>query len=79
MQRYADLFKENHITGKRLLLLTDDDMRDMGVRSKGHAMHLKVNSCNAAPLNTQIIFWTIVKLLPVVFNYDDVVFSSAGG
>uniref|UniRef100_A0A3B3BEG0 Mitogen-activated protein kinase kinase kinase 20 n=2 Tax=Oryzias melastigma TaxID=30732 RepID=A0A3B3BEG0_ORYME len=41
MQRYADLFKENHITGKRLLLLTDDDMRDMGVRSKGHAMHLK--------------------------------------
>ncbi|KAG7227587.1 hypothetical protein INR49_005402 [Caranx melampygus] len=36
MQRYADLFKENHITGKRLLLLTENDMRDMGVKSKGH-------------------------------------------
>ncbi|KAE8299310.1 Mitogen-activated protein kinase kinase kinase 20 [Larimichthys crocea] len=41
MQRYADLFKENHITGERLLLLTENDMRDMGVRSKGHVMHLK--------------------------------------
>lgn len=41
MQLYADLFKENHITGKRLLLLTEDDMRDMGVKSKGHIMHLK--------------------------------------
>uniref|UniRef100_A0A7N6BUN1 Protein kinase domain-containing protein n=1 Tax=Anabas testudineus TaxID=64144 RepID=A0A7N6BUN1_ANATE len=41
MQLYADLFKENHITGKRLLLLTESDMRDMGVRSKGHAMHLQ--------------------------------------
>ncbi|XP_068185664.1 mitogen-activated protein kinase kinase kinase 20 [Antennarius striatus] len=38
---YADLFKENHITGKRLLLLTENDMRDMGVKSKGHVMHLK--------------------------------------
>ncbi|XP_071774004.1 mitogen-activated protein kinase kinase kinase 20 isoform X1 [Centroberyx gerrardi] len=41
MQLYADLFKENHITGKRLLLLTEHDMRDMGVKSKGHIMHLK--------------------------------------
>lgn len=41
MQYYADLFKENHITGKRLLLLTDNDMRDMGVKSKGHVIHLK--------------------------------------
>ncbi|XP_041858290.1 mitogen-activated protein kinase kinase kinase 20 [Melanotaenia boesemani] len=41
MQLYADLFKDNHITGKRLLLLTENDMRDMGVKSKGHAMHLK--------------------------------------
>ncbi|KAM3608397.1 uncharacterized protein V6R79_024442 [Siganus canaliculatus] len=38
---YAELFKENHITGKRLLLLTENDMRDMGVKSKGHVMHLK--------------------------------------
>ncbi|XP_020490181.1 mitogen-activated protein kinase kinase kinase 20 isoform X1 [Labrus bergylta] len=41
MHLYADLFKENHITGKRLLLLTENDMRDMGVKSKGHVMHLK--------------------------------------
>ncbi|XP_010792828.1 mitogen-activated protein kinase kinase kinase 20 isoform X1 [Notothenia coriiceps] len=41
MQLYADLFKENHITGKMLLLLTENDMRDMGVKSKGHVMHLK--------------------------------------
>ncbi|KAM9448311.1 mitogen-activated protein kinase kinase kinase 20-like isoform 1-T1 [Salvelinus alpinus] len=41
MQLYGDLFKENHITGKRLLLLTEIDMRDLGVRSKGHIMHLK--------------------------------------
>lgn len=42
---YAELFKENHITGKRLLLLTDEDMRDMGVKSKGHVMHLKARIC----------------------------------
>ncbi|CAB1346600.1 unnamed protein product [Coregonus sp. 'balchen'] len=30
MQLYGDLFKENHITGKRLLLLTETDMRDLG-------------------------------------------------
>ncbi|KAK1903471.1 Mitogen-activated protein kinase kinase kinase 20 [Dissostichus eleginoides] len=36
MQLYADLFKENHITGKMLLLLTENDVRDMGVKSKGH-------------------------------------------
>ncbi|XP_029315439.1 mitogen-activated protein kinase kinase kinase 20 isoform X1 [Cottoperca gobio] len=41
MQLYADLFKENHITGKMLLLLTENDMRDMGVKSKGHVMHVK--------------------------------------
>uniref|UniRef100_A0A3B5MML6 Mitogen-activated protein kinase kinase kinase 20a n=1 Tax=Xiphophorus couchianus TaxID=32473 RepID=A0A3B5MML6_9TELE len=41
MQLYANLFKENHITGKRLLLLTERDMKDMGVKSKGHVMHLK--------------------------------------
>uniref|UniRef100_A0A3B3Z6H3 Uncharacterized protein n=1 Tax=Periophthalmus magnuspinnatus TaxID=409849 RepID=A0A3B3Z6H3_9GOBI len=41
VQGYADLFKENHITGQRLLLLTENDMRDMGVKSKGHVIHLK--------------------------------------
>ncbi|XP_056145910.1 mitogen-activated protein kinase kinase kinase 20-like isoform X3 [Lampris incognitus] len=37
----CDLFKENHITGKMLLLLTETDMRDMGVKSKGHIIRLK--------------------------------------
>ncbi|XP_035264909.1 mitogen-activated protein kinase kinase kinase 20 isoform X1 [Anguilla anguilla] len=41
MQMYADLFKENHITGRRLLLLTETDMKDLGVKSKGHIIHLK--------------------------------------
>uniref|UniRef100_A0A8D3DRF2 Mitogen-activated protein kinase kinase kinase MLT n=1 Tax=Scophthalmus maximus TaxID=52904 RepID=A0A8D3DRF2_SCOMX len=41
LQLYADLFRENHITGKSLLLLTENDMRDMGVKSKGHVMYLK--------------------------------------
>lgn len=43
MQLYAGLFRSNHITGKMLLLLTENDMRDMGVKSKGHAMHLKAS------------------------------------
>ncbi|XP_039613574.1 mitogen-activated protein kinase kinase kinase 20 isoform X2 [Polypterus senegalus] len=41
MKRYAELIKENHITGKRLLLLTENDMKDMGIKSKGHIIHLK--------------------------------------
>ncbi|XP_061648339.1 mitogen-activated protein kinase kinase kinase 20 isoform X1 [Phyllopteryx taeniolatus] len=41
MHLYADLFRDNHITGKRLLLLSENDMRDMGIKSKGHVMHLK--------------------------------------
>ncbi|XP_053483012.1 mitogen-activated protein kinase kinase kinase 20 isoform X1 [Ictalurus furcatus] len=41
MQRYADVFKKNHITGRRLLLLSETDMRDMGISSKGHIIHLK--------------------------------------
>nr|XP_061826614.1 mitogen-activated protein kinase kinase kinase 20-like [Nerophis lumbriciformis] len=41
MQLYADLFQDNHITGKRLLLLSESDMLDMGIKSKGHVMHLK--------------------------------------
>ncbi|KAM9485999.1 mitogen-activated protein kinase kinase kinase 20 isoform 1-T2 [Clarias gariepinus] len=41
MQGYADVFKQNHITGRRLLLLSEADMRDMGISSKGHIIHLK--------------------------------------
>nr|XP_056717438.1 mitogen-activated protein kinase kinase kinase 20 isoform X2 [Euleptes europaea] len=41
MNVYANLFKEHHITGKRLLLLEEDDLKDMGIVSKGHIIHLK--------------------------------------
>lgn len=39
---YASLFKENNITGKRLLLLEEEDLKDMGIVSKGHIIHFKV-------------------------------------
>lgn len=42
MSIYANLFKENNITGKRLLLLEEEDLKDMGIVSKGHIIHLKV-------------------------------------
>ncbi|XP_063285808.1 mitogen-activated protein kinase kinase kinase 20 isoform X1 [Pelobates fuscus] len=38
---YATLFKEHHITGKRLLLLEESDLKYMGIVSKGHIIHLK--------------------------------------
>lgn len=42
MSVYANLFKENNITGKRLLLLDEEDLKDMGIVSKGHIIHFKV-------------------------------------
>lgn len=42
MKGYAELFKNHHITGQRLLLLTEQDMKDIGIQSKGHIIHLKV-------------------------------------
>ncbi|KAF7464827.1 mitogen-activated protein kinase kinase kinase 20 isoform X1 [Marmota monax] len=41
MSGYASLFKENNITGKRLLLLEEEDFKDMGIVSKGHIIHFK--------------------------------------
>ncbi|XP_045712802.1 mitogen-activated protein kinase kinase kinase 20 isoform X1 [Phyllostomus hastatus] len=41
MSTYASLFKENNITGKRLLLLEEEDLKDMGIVSKGHIIHIK--------------------------------------
>ncbi|XP_069081456.1 mitogen-activated protein kinase kinase kinase 20 isoform X1 [Pleurodeles waltl] len=38
---YASLFRAHHITGKRLLLLEEIDLKDMGIVSKGHIIHLK--------------------------------------
>ncbi|NXP80808.1 M3K20 kinase, partial [Ramphastos sulfuratus] len=41
MSVYASLFREHHITGKRLLLLEEEDLKDMGIVSRGHIIHLK--------------------------------------
>uniref|UniRef100_A0A286XZS2 Mitogen-activated protein kinase kinase kinase 20 n=1 Tax=Cavia porcellus TaxID=10141 RepID=A0A286XZS2_CAVPO len=41
MSGYASLFKDNNITGKRLLLLDEEDLKDMGIVSKGHIIHFK--------------------------------------
>ncbi|XP_028618711.1 mitogen-activated protein kinase kinase kinase 20 isoform X1 [Grammomys surdaster] len=41
MSGYPSLFKENNITGKRLLLLEEEDLKDMGIVSKGHIIHFK--------------------------------------
>lgn len=72
MQVYADLFKENHITGKRLLLLTESDMRDMGVKSKGHVMHLKaiITVCNPHLMCSQQVYSQPCVLSPVGWNWE---------
>lgn len=38
---YVPLFLENHITGKRLVSLTEDNLKDLGVESLGLRMELK--------------------------------------
>jgi len=40
----AELFLHNSITGKRLLLLTLDNLHEMGIQSVGHAVEIYVNS-----------------------------------
>lgn len=72
MQVYADLFKENHITGKRLLLLTESDMRDMGVKSKGHVMHLKaiITVCNPHLMCSRQVYSQSCVLSPVGWNWE---------
>ncbi|XP_076362033.1 mitogen-activated protein kinase kinase kinase 20-like [Tachypleus tridentatus] len=40
LEQYADMFLKQHISGRRLLLLTPDDMKEMGVISVGHRIHL---------------------------------------
>ena len=42
LSTYAELFKENHITGKRLFLVTMDDLLQIGMFSVGHRRELLV-------------------------------------
>ncbi len=43
LAQYAMLFYQNNITGKRLLLLSQDDLRAMGINSVGHRIDLHVS------------------------------------
>ncbi|XP_077978736.1 mitogen-activated protein kinase kinase kinase 20-like [Glandiceps talaboti] len=40
LSQYADIFKQNDINGRRMLLLTIDDLKSMGVTSVGHRVDL---------------------------------------
>lgn len=40
LEQYADLFLNQHISGKRLLMLSSETLKDMGINSVGHRIHL---------------------------------------
>jgi len=42
----AELFVHNAITGKRLLLLTLNNLHDMGIHCVGHAVEIYVSCCS---------------------------------
>ena len=41
--QYADVFMANNINGKRLLLLNQASLQDMGIASLGHRIDLHVS------------------------------------
>lgn len=43
LKQYAVLFLKNNINGQRLLMLSQDDLRLMGMTSQGHIMELHVS------------------------------------
>jgi len=43
----AELFVRNAITGKRLLMLTLNNLCDMGIQSVGHAVEIYVSPSNS--------------------------------
>ncbi|XP_015903763.1 mitogen-activated protein kinase kinase kinase 20 isoform X2 [Parasteatoda tepidariorum] len=40
LDQYADLFLEQQINGRRLILMTSEDLKDIGVSTVGHRIHL---------------------------------------
>lgn len=42
LKQYAETFLEHNINGRRLLMLTQDDLKDMGIVSVGHIRDLHV-------------------------------------
>ncbi|KAH9524917.1 hypothetical protein Btru_028249 [Bulinus truncatus] len=50
LSQYADLFLQNHITGRRLLRMVDKDLKSMGISSVGHVMDFQTEqSANSLP------------------------------
>ncbi|XP_078702996.1 mitogen-activated protein kinase kinase kinase 20-like [Branchiostoma floridae x Branchiostoma belcheri] len=41
LSKYADVFLQNNINGKRLLMLSPEDLRSMGILSLGHRLDLQ--------------------------------------
>ncbi|CAH1238993.1 MAP3K20 [Branchiostoma lanceolatum] len=41
LSKYADMFLQNNINGKRLLMLSPEDLRSMGILSLGHRLDLQ--------------------------------------
>lgn len=63
MSVYARLFKEHHITGKRLLLLEEEDLKDMGIVARGHIIHLKVSTMLKVRVNYSVNIETYSTVL----------------
>ncbi|GFR79448.1 mitogen-activated protein kinase kinase kinase MLT [Elysia marginata] len=42
LAQYAELFLSHHITGRRLLRMTEKDLKDIGIQSVGHVMDFQV-------------------------------------
>ena len=43
LAHYAHIFLEHNITGKRLLMMTQEDIRNLGITTYGHIMELCVS------------------------------------
>jgi hypothetical protein len=71
LTQYADLFVKNNITGKRLFMLTGDDLLQIGILSVGHRRELldeigKLKKENYRLLNFPPLVTTPTKSIPHV-------------
>lgn len=46
LAQYAEMFLNHNISGRRLLLLREYDLRKMGITSQGHLVHMLVRQNN---------------------------------
>lgn len=51
LDQYAQLFLKHNITGKSLMLLSQDDLKAMGITSVGHRidLHVCIQHCYNLP------------------------------